>query len=183
MFGREFALAVSLIVAPAGSALPDIADEDWLQLQSSLHRVTIDWELLDPREKHFYFKHFNKLEEDIELIRIRVKALRGAPTIADASRFPSQKIAERMLQENRALRDDVNARMVLETDRLSGYRAALYELEEFRKVWVLVRDAKVEFYNVYDRRRMLKRLQEALGDEDYAAAKLPPATPHWRFKP
>lgn len=183
MFGRELAFAISLIVAPIGTPLPDLDADDWLQVQSALHRVCIDWELVDEREKRYIFSKPESLLDDIENVRRRRENLVGAPRVIDAQRFPSRAIANRMLEENNALRCSIESRMELETDRRSGFRIALYELSEIQCVWSLVQRAQATSYLVWHRREFLKKLLDELGHDDYAAAKLPPSTPIWRFRP
>ena len=175
MFGNEFALAVSLLVAPVGTPLPSMEDFDWLQVQSSIHRVAIDWEIMDPREKKFLVVNQRDLQDDVDRLRQRYADLQGAPKLIDATRFPNKDIINRMIEENRAVRRDIDQRQHLETDRASGFRSAMYEIDEFHEVWNTLLHAKCDFYYIDVRRKALKKLLNQLGTEAYAAAMLPPA--------
>jgi hypothetical protein len=181
MFGNEFALAVSLLVAPVGSPLPSLEDFDWLQVQSSIHRVAIDWEIMDQREKKYLIVNQRDLQDDVDRLRQRYADLQGAPKLVDATRFPNRDIINRMIEENRSVRRDIDQRRHLETDRASGFRSAMYEIDEFHEVWNTLLHAKCEFYYIDVRRKALKKLLELVGTEAYAAATLPPAVPGWRF--
>jgi hypothetical protein len=181
MFGNEFALAVSLLVAPVGTPVPSLEDCDWLQLQSAIHRVAIDWEIMDQREKKYLVVNQRDLQDDVDNLRQRWSDLQGAPKIADATRFPDRNIINRMIEENRAVRRDIDQRQYLETDRASGFRSAMYEIDEIHEVWTTLQRAKCEIFYVDVRRKALKKLLNLLGTEAYAAAILPPPVPTWRF--
>lgn len=174
-FGHELALAASLITAPDEAPLPEI-DYDWLQLQSALHRLAIDWEIMDSREKRWLIAKPEELAIDIKELRRRYNCLLRAPRIADADRFPSKHIICRVLADNRNLKQQIEIKMVLELDRLSYYRAALYELEESSRAWQILEIVQGDFYGyVFARRMALKRLLDELGPEAYGNAMMPPA--------
>lgn len=181
MFGAELALAISLLVAPVGTPLPDLEGFDWLQLQSAIHRVAIDWEIMDPREKKFIVTSAAGLENDIDVLRRRYVLLDGAPMSVDASRFPATHIIQRHIEENRNLKSVIENRIHLDSDRASGFRLALIELDEIHHAWCTLQYAKSAWNYTHIRRAELKRLLGVLGREDYASAKMPPATPEWRF--
>src|SRR5262245_40551893 len=153
MFGNEFALAVSLLVAPVGTPIPSLEDFDWLQLQSALHRVAIDWEIMDQREKKFLIVNQKDLQDDVDRLRTRYVDLAGAPKAIDAVRFPDKSIINQMIAENRSLRRDIDQRRHLETDRASGFRSAMFEIDELHEVWTTLLQAKNELYYVDVRRK------------------------------
>lgn len=181
MFGNEFALAVSLLVAPIGTPIPPLDDFDWLQVQSAVHRTAIDWEIMDQREKRYLIVNQRDFQDDLDRLRARYVDLQGAPKLIDATRFPDRNIINRKIEENRSVRRDIDQRRHLETDRASGFRSAMYEIDELHEVWNTLLHAKCEFYYIDVRRKALKKLHDQLGTEAYASATLPPAVPTWRF--
>lgn len=181
MFGNEFALAVSLLVAPVGTPIPSLEDFDWLQVQSAVHRVAIDWEIMDQREKKYLIVNQRDFQDDLDRLRTRYADLQGAPRLIDVTRFPNRDVVNKKIEENRSMRRDVDQRRHLETDRASGFRSAMYEIDELHEVWNALLHAKCEFYYVDVRRKALKKLLALLGTEAYATATLPPAVPIWRF--
>lgn len=137
---------------------------------------------MDPKEKRFLIVKERDFEDDIGRLRRRYIDLQGAPKMADVSRFPEKHIIANMIAQNRALRIEMEMRQVLETDRASGFRAAMYENDEILEVLVALQTARSDVYYIDVRRKALKKLLNLLGTESYAAAMLPPATPVWRFQ-
>ena len=75
----------------------------------------------------------------------------------------------------------LDTRQVMEADRADTIREAVRETDRLYAVWDAVRDSRCEFYYVTVRRQALKKLQEMVGPEAYAAGDLPPYVPEWRF--
>jgi len=182
MSGCELALAVSLIVAPPGTPLPEFEREEWPKLQTAIGKVAIDWELMDPREAGFMFKRVEELRDDMEQLRGRYIDLKGAPLVNDGARFPERSAINEMLAFNRALREHIQIRQHIDTDRASACREAIHETDKLYQVWDAVRDAKCEFYYITVRRHALKKVRNLIGAEAYYSGNLPPYIPTWRFR-
>jgi hypothetical protein len=181
MTAYDLILASALLTAPPGT--PELAPtpDRWPAVQEALHKTAIRLEILDERETRYVLARPDDFEADLELLRRRYQELREAPTLADADRFPGRDAVNQMIQFNRTYRHTLEARQVWEADRADVIGVALTETDRLYKVWDAVRDARCEFYNVTVRRQALKRLREALGEQEYQAGTLPPHVPVWRF--
>jgi hypothetical protein len=63
-----------------------------------------------------------------------------------------------------------------------AFREAIQDTDRLYQLWDTVRDARCDYYYVTVRRDALKKLRDTLGLADYAAGKLPPHVPLWRFE-
>jgi hypothetical protein len=82
---------------------------------------------------------------------------------------------------NRSFRKKLDERGQFEFDRAAAFQVVIRETDRLYQVWDAVRDARCEFYFITVRRQALKKLRDALGEEAYQAAELPPCVPVWRF--
>jgi hypothetical protein len=182
MSGQEIALAMSLLVAPPGNPFPDVSADEWPGIQTAIHHVAVQWEIMDPREVKFLLTRQEDMKEDLDLLRKRQQDLQDAPRVNDSMRFPDRKAVNEMLTFNRAFRRYVDMKTTLEPDRRFDYGETLRETDRLYQVWDAVRDARCDFYYVNVRRQALKRVRELVGAEAYYNANLPPSIPTWRFQ-
>jgi len=181
MNGAELVLAAALLIAPPGSAEPPMSAEDWPTFQTAIHKLAIEWELLDPRETRYVMGRFEDYSTDLNLLRRRYQDLAGAPRLYDSFRLPDRRIAAEMLTFNRSFRQMLDNRQFVDTDRSMEYRSALRETDQLFQVWDGIRDARCEFYYVFVRRLAMKRIRDAIGPEAWANGGIPPAIPQWRL--
>jgi hypothetical protein len=120
-------------------------------------------------------------QADLDLLRRRHVELADAPRLADSFRFPDRRLVNELVRFNRAYRKHLETRQVWESDRAEVIRVVVLETDRLYRVWDAVRDARCDFYYVTVRRQALKRLQDLLGPDAYAAGELPPYVPEWRF--
>jgi hypothetical protein len=182
MSGAELAFAASLIVVCPGTPIPEVDRADWTNVQAAVWTVAINWEIMDPRETNFLFNRYEDMTNDLNILRKRHCDLKGAPPVSDSGRFPDRAAVNEMISFNRALRNHINGRQHLETDRGDIYRAALKETDDLYKVWDSIRDARCESFYTTTRRMALKRLRDMIGAEAYYSGNLPPYVPTWRFQ-
>ncbi|MCE9534632.1 MAG: hypothetical protein K8T89_26455 [Planctomycetes bacterium] len=182
MSGAELAFAASLIVAPSGTPFPEVEQTEWVGVQAAIWTTAINWEILDPRETNFIVSRREDMKNDIEILRKRYNELKGAPLLNDAKRFPERAAVSEMISFNRALRNHIDGRQHLETDRGAEHRDMLFETDRLFTFWDAVRDARCDFYYVTTRRLALKRVRDLIGNDAYYSGNLPPYVPTWRFQ-
>jgi hypothetical protein len=181
MSGTEIFLAATLLAAPMGSPLPAVSNDDWPAFREAVHKLAVDWEILDTRELKYILVKPQDADSDINLLRKRYQELKDAPPLTDCGRLPARAVVNDLIAFNRAFRQHLDGRQVLESDRAAAYRQALQETDRLYLIWDAIRDARCDFYYVTVRRQALKRLRELLGAEAYYCGDLPPYVPIWRF--
>jgi len=181
MSAGDLMLAAVLLTTPAGVPEPTPAVEQWNNVRDAVHKVAVDWEILDQRETRYIMSRPDDYSADLNLLRRRYQELKDAPRVADSFRFPDRTAVNDLVRFNRAFRKHLDQRHELETDRSEELRLVMRETDRLYQVWDAVRDARCEFYYVTVRRQALKKLKDMLGDESYTAGTLPPNVPTWRF--
>ncbi len=68
-------------------------------------------------------------------------------------------------------------RAELELDRAATISHVIGELDEIYRLYDNCRDCQSEFYFVSNRRAALKRVRDALSDEEWCRGELPPVLP------
>ena len=181
MFKAEFTMAFMLLTAPPG--VPETAPDavKWPAVQSALQQLAVEWEILDPRETRYILAKPEEFGIDVNLLRRRFQELKDVPRLADAERLPDRHVAGDLIQFNRAFRKTLDTRRTLETDRADEWLEVIRETDKLYQVWDAVRDARCDFYYVTVRRHAMRKLKDALGDEAWDTARLPPSVPTWRF--
>lgn len=177
----DLLLAAALLTALPGAPEPTPAPEHWTEIRDSVHKLAVDWEILDARETRYILSRPDDFTADINLLRRRYQELNDAPRVADSFRFPDRSSVNDLVRFNRAFRKHLDQRHELETDRCEELRTVMKETDRLYQVWDAVRDARCEFYYVTVRRQALKKLKEMLGEESYETGTLPPNVPTWRF--
>jgi hypothetical protein len=182
MSGPEYALAMLLLIAPAGSPVPEVTADEWPALQTAIHFYGVEWEILDPREVKYVLTRLDDMQADLDLLRKRYQDLKEVPKVMDAKRFPERAMVNEMLSFNRAFRKHLESSILIESYRATDYGNAMRETDRLYQIWDAVRDARCEFYYVTVRRQALKKLKSLIGAEGYHMGQLPPYVPTWRFQ-
>ncbi len=170
-------MTAAALLAGAPEAAKDDAEaslEAFRELRRPLAVLSLDLQILDPRETRFVFIKAEEFQDDLKMLRRRGRELRDAPRVAEANRFPPQPVAVELLVKNRELLK------ALLKDGPPRDEAALKEVGELNRrfaIWDGVRDACSPYYYVTVRRQALLRLKSLLGAADFAAARLPAAVP------
>jgi hypothetical protein len=178
----SYALAAALLTTPPEVPDPPPDAEDWPAIQEALQSLSVEWEILDPREVRYVMARSEDWANDIALLRRRYQELKDAPKMCDAQRFPDRNTVNDLLAFNRSYRRHLDSRQALEQDRGHNLRTALKETDYLYQVWDSVRDARCEYYYITVRRQALNRLRQMVGPEAYNTADLPPYVPLWRFQ-
>jgi hypothetical protein len=181
MLGFDYILAIALLSGPADSTDPATAVPRFA-LAPVMQAVSVQWEILDPREVRYILARPEDFASDVSLLRRRFHDLADAPVLRDSLRFPEREVVNDLLAFNRAYRQHLSIRQPVELIRWWEFRTALQETDQLYNVWDTVRDARCDFYYVTVRRQALKRLRSLLGDEAYYFGRLPPHVPLWRFQ-
>ena len=174
-------LAAGLLTTPPDVPEPPIDSQDWPAVQEALHKLAVEWEILDPREVRYVLARAEDFESDLNMLRRRYQDLKDAPKLTDCQRFPDRGTVNDLLAFNRAYRRHLDARQALEQDRCAQLRAAQKETDWLYQVWDSVRDARCDYYYITVRRQALKRLHEMIGADAYDHGELPPFVPLWYF--
>lgn len=178
----DLILAAVLIAAPPGTPETPPPPDRWPAVQAALLKTAVEWEILDERETRYVLARPEDYDADLNLLRRRYTDLARAPRAGDAGRFPTREVVNAYIRFNREYRTGLETRQVWEADRADLIRAAVSETDRLYRVWDAVRDARCEFYYVTVRRQALQRLRDAIGPDAYAAGRLPPYVPEWRFR-
>jgi hypothetical protein len=184
MVPLDYALAIAVLttsppVGPSSSG-PEALPEHRC-LMRSIRLVAERLEVLDRRERSYFLAHAKDFAADVDLLRKRWRDLASAPPIGDCAHFPGKCVAQELLAFNRAHHQYLRMRRDGEGPRAKHLDEALVEVERLYKLWDLLRDAASDCYYVTVRRQALADLRQALGEEVYFRADMPPAVPIWRF--
>ncbi len=178
----DLILAAALICTPPGVAEPVPPPELWPGTRDAIHKLAVDWELLDFRETRYILARPDDFSADLNLLRRRYQELHDAPRVDDSFRFPERAAVNDLVRFNRAYRKHLDGLADLDVDRTETIRAVMRETDTLYQVWDACRDARCEFYYVTVRRQALKRLRDLVGEDAYARGELPPNVPLWRFQ-
>lgn len=170
----SLALALVALTAPEGDPIPDVE-------LTSLQATALALEILDPRERDYFFADRKCLEFDLRTIRRRYADLRDAPPACDSSRFPSRSLVNELLQANRNYRQWLVDRRLI--DKGVWIDAAIQDTEDLYAAWDLVRDASSDFYYITVRRAAMQSLRSKIGPHLYYAGCMPPHVPTWWLFP
>ncbi len=181
MFNAEYLLAIALLTGPADR---DSALEADLfgRVAPAVQQLALQWEILDPREVRYVLTRPEDFTADIKLLQRRYHELANAPPLHDSLRFPDRATVSELLAFNRTYRQNMEARQSVELVHWWAFREAIQDADRLYQLWDTVRDARCDYYYVTVRRDALKKLRDTLGPADYAAGKLPPHVPLWRFE-
>lgn len=174
----EAVIAVALLLSPAPAeetaSNPTLAA--WGEaLHPSLLALSIDAEILDPREKGFVLAI--DVAGDLAMLRRRACDLASAPQLEEAERLPDRKYVQDLMATNRCFRNHLSARLEIDLIYADDLRDAVVETDQLYDVWDTVRDARCEYYYVTVRRQALQLLRELIGPEAYYSGQLPPHVP------
>jgi len=184
----ESILAAALLVGPddvsssadRDDSSPAAAGDAWLPaLRPSLLALAIDAEILDPREKGFVM--CQDMAGDLLMLRRRMCSLASAPQIGEANRFPDRQLVNEFMTVNRAFRNQLVARLAIDSIHQDELRIAIIETDQLYQVWDAVRDAQCDYYNVTVRRQSLDALRHLIGAEVFYSGALPPHLPVWHL--
>lgn len=177
----DLVLAAVLLTTPPGVPEPCPPESQFAAVKESIHRLAIEWEILDARETRYVLGSPEYFCADLNMLRRRYQDLKDAPQVADALRFPERAAVNDIVQFNRTYRKHLDERQQLEPGRAGALRDVAWETDRLYKVWDAVRDARCEYYYVTVRRQALKKVRDLVGEQAYLSGALPPNVPTWRF--
>mgnify|MGYP001619481123 CR=1 FL=1 len=174
-------LGAVLVNVPPGTPVPEVPESQWAVVTQSILIYMVRNEFLDHREMSHYFYSKKDFASDLDVMRRRREEFKDAPPLSDAIMLPPRNYAIELIQMNRSFAKHVEALSNWELDRSEFYNEVLSETNKLYKPWDYVRDAGCEFYYVTVRRDALRKLKTFLGEEAYAAKKMPHYLPLHRF--
>ena len=142
--------------------------------------AAIAMEILDRRECPYTLADPQQFVSDCDMLQKRFDDLRDAPLLCMANVLPNRDLTNDLLMFNRCYKNYLDRCMEIFPDN-PELLAARAETEECYKRWDAVRDVRCEYYYTHTRREALKKLRLMLGDEDFAAGRIGPHVPVWRF--
>jgi len=181
MAPADLFFATVLLSAPVGTPEQIPSAERWTAVQTAVHEIAIEWEILDPRETRYVLSKAEDFQVDLDFLRKRKVDLADAPKLMEAIRLPERRLMDDHIQFNRAYRKHLDMRLLWEADRAAVLGEAVRETDRLYRLWDAMREAKCDFHYVTYRRLALKKLQDGLGADVYASGELPPSVPEWRF--
>ncbi len=181
MSATDLILAATLLSAPAGTPEQTPPQTSWTTARDAIHKVAINWEIMDEREARYVMAARDDYQADLDLLRRRREELADAPRLADCRRLPSRDIVSDFLRFNRAFRKTLEERAEWELDRATLYHNVMRETDRLYRQWDAARDAQCDFYYVTVRRTALKKLRDSIGTEAFSNGQMPPYVPDWRF--
>jgi hypothetical protein len=177
MVPLDYVLAVAAVTAPG-----DIAGE-YAHLGTALRQVALCWELIDPRERRCLRGQGGSFADDLKWLRRRHDELENAPRTGEAFRLPPLRVVKEGLQFNLAFRKTLASRAEGATGpTLEEAQGHLKELDRRHRIWGLMQDAHRACYCVTARRRALRDLREAVGDEAFFRGEWPAVVPVEAFR-
>ncbi|MCE9563512.1 MAG: hypothetical protein K8U57_15840 [Planctomycetes bacterium] len=181
MAPADLFFATVLLSAPVGTPEQIPTAERWTAVQSAVHEIAIEWEILDPRETRYVLAKAEDFQVDLDFLRKRKTDLADAPKLMEATRLPDRRLMDDQIQFNRAFRKHLDVRLLWEADRAVVLSEAARETDRLYRMWDAMREAKCDFHYVTYRRLALKKLKDGLGEVMYESGELPPSVPDWRF--
>jgi hypothetical protein len=155
--------------------------ERWPVVRDAIHRIAVDWQILDRRETRYILTKLEDFQDDLDFLRKRRADLTEAPTVVEAERFPDKVTINDYIRFNRAFRRNMELRGAWETDRADFIREVINENERLYRIWDTMRDARSDLHFVTTRRVALLKLRDLIGVEAFASGDPQPYVPDWRF--
>jgi len=175
-----YLLALLLLLTPMD---PPCGAADDRALWKALQDLAVELEILDDRERRWTFSRTEHFDVDLASIRGRLRDYGDAPPLAAAERFPDRGTIDGARQFNREFRKHLEDTWpAASSPRLDVHEETLAEVDQLYRAWDLARDTQFEYYYVTTRRRALKDLRDAIGQQAFAEGRLPPHVPLWRFR-
>lgn len=151
-------------------------------IMRALREVSVEKEILDETETRYFFVKKSEFESDLRVICARYADLKDVPSLTTTSIIPDYKELTRCVNFNVEFAEKVRAIRRLELDMTDICDVILRENSELYKIYDYMRDAKSTNYNVPCRKYAIKKLIDAIGEENYRDGIFPPNIPTWRFR-
>jgi hypothetical protein len=176
----ELVVAVTLITSPVGMLEPTPTEEQLQELRPALLAICDEWKI---SSKYTSPRLNNPLifQQDIDQLRRYYQEMLDAPAIIDFAQFPSYSEANFMLGLNLKYRERLSSQIDAEPYR-DDLRERLVEIEQLRRIWAAVGNARHWRDSPFECRCHLKCLYKMIGAQDYNFGHLPPALPIWWFE-
>ena len=181
MSASDLILAAALLTAPVGTPEQTPQEDNWPAVRDAVHKIAVEWEIMDPRETRYVLATREDFEADLNLLRTRYTELADAPRLTDCQRLPDRRTVNELIKFNRAFRKYLEERQAWEADRIDLFSIAIQETDRMYRQWDAIRDAQCDFYYVTVRRNALKRLKDSIGEDAFSTGHMPHYVPAWRF--
>ena len=127
--------AIILLSGTPGTLEPVPTISEFIDLRGQVHKVALEWEILDHRETSYVFVRHAEFQRDLDMLRRRNVELRDAPRVCEAHKLPPRDWVIRMVCFNRDYRKILDTRRELELDREDILSAAICESDALYRVY------------------------------------------------
>lgn len=166
----DLAIAVACILNPADCPPCGL---------HSLQTVAIAWELVDSRERTYFFAARSCVADDLRIVHERYTTLIDAPPVCDSVRWPDTHTLRAAMDLNREYVRWLERYGLLHKDE--WIEDAISDAERLYRIYDIVCDSQREYYYVHVKRRSMIELMDLIGPVDYYAGTLPAPVPVWYF--
>jgi hypothetical protein len=177
--------ATMMITAPEETPVEIPTGKRFQEMVYAIHTVAIGMQIMDEREKGYFFTSNVTFTSDMNIIRRRHNDLKDVPMIESMGRFPSREMIYPLVKFNRDFNCKMTERMRWESDRADFYRLVLEENRQLFEIWDSLMDANSPHMMVNYRRYYLKvfkcKLEKMQGEGAFLTGELPDYVPSWRF--
>lgn len=179
----DMIFAVSLLLAPAGTPEQTPPPERWAEVTGAIHRVAIDWEIMDKRECRYICGEPNDYQSDLDLLRRRRVEYADLPRLNDGAWLPRGPVVDTYIEFNRDHLKHLDKRLIFEPDRADLLLKAICETQKLYGVLDGIREGTSELSYVTSRRKALGRVRDRIGQDAWDKCVLPECVPSWTFAP
>lgn len=178
----DYLVVAFLMISSPSMGENTVAVDEWHNIAPACQKVAIDLEIMSDYDKLFTFKDYKDFDEDLRRIRNRYQAYKDAPPLSDIQRLPDNATARAAYHFNLEYKSNLRRRLEYETDKAHHITQAIRETDELRLPWDIICDCTSQWTSVSEKRRLLQKLKDLIGEENYSTMTLPPCVPIWRFE-
>src|SRR5262245_21006847 len=129
MSASDLVLAAALLSAPVGTPEQVPSEAEWPGVRDSIHKLAVEWEIMDERETRYVMASREDFEADVNLLRKRNAELADAPKLAECRRLPDRNTINEFIKFNRAFRKHLEECAMWELDRADLYNTTIQETD------------------------------------------------------
>src|SRR5262245_56612848 len=180
--GPCYLLLASAMLTASPDAMPPEKSGTWhAAVAPGMRLIALEWQILDARELGRILVDPAAFAKDLKTLQEQLCKLQHAPLLEERGRFPSLKLVELLIANNRKYHTELHHRLEIDPLHAEELRDAMNEAEELFRAWDTLRVALTQHYYVDYQRQALDRLRAQLGLTAFYRGDMPPALPTWRF--
>lgn len=178
---NSMVLALAIIMSPVDKNV-NYDKYDSVDMRHSLMAVSIQLELMDPREVSHWW-NYRQFNDGCKELQVRYADLVDCPEVADSLRFPSREFCRNALEFNWNYTQHLENHLEIACDIDKPWiEEAIKESIQLRRLWSSLEDTQAGYYYVYVKRRALREVRDTVGLKNYYQGILPPYVPLQYFQ-